>query len=68
MRIKQALKAEGRSQRWVAAQIGMSEATFRRKLADDSFTATQFVQIASALKIDVASLHDFNSADAKAAA
>lgn len=62
--LKDILREQGRSQRWLALKTGMNEKTLSGRLARDNFSAADLILIAEALDIDLNKLKGSNIAPA----
>jgi DNA-binding transcriptional regulator LsrR (DeoR family) len=51
--IKEELKAQGRTQRWLAHSMEISEKVLSRKLQDNTLSAAEIVKIAIIIDIDL---------------
>lgn len=56
--IRQELKKQGRSQRWLASQIDIDEITLSGKLTRNSITAEEIIKIGNILEIDLNKLKE----------
>lgn len=59
--IKEEIKNQGRTQKWIAKKIEMDVNTFNRKINNDTFAADELIKIAKILNIDLNKLkEDYN--------
>lgn len=58
--IYEALEKQGRSQTWLAEQVGIKRITWAKKMKNDTFTAVELVRIGIVLDLD---LNTFKKAD-----
>ncbi|MDV3428297.1 MAG: helix-turn-helix domain-containing protein [Bacillota bacterium] len=56
--IKEEIKNQGRTQKWVAEKIEMDVNTFNRKINNDTFAADELIKIAKILNIDLNKLKE----------
>ena len=56
--IKEEIKNQGRTQKWVAEKIEMDVNTFNRKINNDTFAADELIKIAKVLDINLNKLKE----------
>lgn len=56
--IADTIRQQGRKNNWVAAQCNISYSTFMNKLANNTFTAIELVEIGKVLNLDLNKLKE----------